>query len=118
MSDKKYDGSFQLDALLAERQLPAEFAQKVCDVVHNVSYSNEAKNPKAVPGLVSRLPELGIVQDADRLDAIGAIGVARAFGFGCAKKPERGLQGCVDHFDEKLFKLGDMMKVQSSIFGF
>jgi len=71
--------------------------------------------------------EFQIVQDADRLDAIGAIGIARAFNYGGFKNrpihnPEMPLQEYADsasyhksdaptinHFYEKLLKLKDLM---------
>lgn len=58
-------------------------------------------------------PELEIVQDADRLDAIGAIGIARVFNFGgyfnrpLYEPDER--KHTIGHFYEKLLLLADMM---------
>jgi uncharacterized protein len=86
IGDRKYiDPSNPADpATLAETFLlsiscPADLARDVQDIVNHVSYSNEVKHPDAVRAVLQRLPELGIVQDADRLDAIGAVGVGRAF---------------------------------------
>ena len=72
-----------------------------------------------------------IVQDADRLDALGAIGIARAFYYGGSRGhdlyndlPPRDLsqlsqedyrqnQSSLAHFDEKLLKLADLMNTAS-----
>ncbi|MCX6253291.1 MAG: HD domain-containing protein [Bacteroidia bacterium] len=53
-----------------------EIKEQVIGIIRNVSFSN--KNPSG--NLTD--PVLLIIQDADRLDAIGAIGIARAFNYG------------------------------------
>jgi len=74
-----------------------------------------------------------ILQDADRLDAIGAIGIARVFAYGAAKgrelynpqdKPQTrqssdqyiktGSTTAINHFYEKLLKLKDMMNTDTA----
>jgi uncharacterized protein len=54
----------------------SDIKDQVLNVIKNVSFSNKNKsgNPEA--------PLLWVIQDADRLDAIGAIGIARAFNYG------------------------------------
>ncbi len=77
--------------------------------------------------------EFQIVQDADRLDAIGAIGIARAFNYGGFKnrpihEPGKALQEYADpkayhksdaptinHFYEKLLKLKDLMNTPTGL---
>ena len=51
-----------------------------------------------------------IVQDADRLDAIGAIGIARTFAFG--GEHGRPLDATIQHFHEKLLLLKDEMNTE------
>ncbi len=78
-----------------------------------------------------RLSELDVVQDADRLDAIGAIGVARAFNYGGSRGHEiynpymepreyktsgeyiGSDSSTINHFFEKLLKLKDIMNTET-----
>lgn len=97
----------------------------VCEIVATVSF-NGAGVPDTHPTLEAR-----IVQDADRLDAIGAIGIARTFAFGGAHRREifdpdrvpelhRTAEGyransspTINHFYEKLLLLRDRMNTEA-----
>ena len=72
-------------------------------------YISYRKHPK----LSADIPlEIRIVQDADRIDAIGAVGIARTFAFGGAKN--RGLDDSLTHFDEKLLLLYDLLSTDEA----
>lgn len=118
VGDKKYakpdeDSENVIENLLQKNGCPPRFVAKVALIVQHVSYSNEIKRPQLVKAILGAHPELAIVQDADRLDAVGAVGIARTFSYGAAKAPDRGLQGCVEHFTEKLENLEGMMKTDT-----
>ena len=66
-----------------------------------ISYRKHPKLPEGTP------IEICIVQDADRLDAMGAIGIARTFAYGGAKG--RPLGESLAHFEEKLLLLYDLL---------
>lgn len=104
------DPETQVKRVLLRLGATQQLARKVQIIVKNVSYTNEMLDPAHNRGVVLQHPELAIVQDADRLDAIGAIGIGRVFTYGGAKAPARGMQGSADHFVEKLEKLEGMMK--------
>ncbi|OJD31934.1 hd domain-containing protein [Diplodia corticola] len=117
VGDHKYlqpgeDAGQQILNVLLERGASAALASKVHTIAKNVSYTNEIKDPEKVRDVLLEHPELAVVQDADRLDAIGAIGVGRCFSFGAAKS-ERSMQGAVDHFEVKLERLEAMMKTET-----
>ena len=118
VGDKKYvqpgeNAEQMIETLLLNYGCSPQFVAKVALIVEHVSYSSEAKRPELVSELVSVHPELAIVQDADRLDAIGAVGIGRAFAYGAAKAPGRGMQGSIEHFTEKLENIEGMMKTES-----
>ncbi|GAM26685.1 hypothetical protein SAMD00019534_098600, partial [Acytostelium subglobosum LB1] len=119
-----------VEAFLTSHDYPLDKTKRVCHIVNDVSFKNELSRPSDY--IFSQ--ESKIVQDADRLDAIGAIGIARTFAYGATKcspfygdasfgqsinttltkedymKRSTQKQPVVDHFYDKLFKLRDLMK--------
>ena len=82
-----------------------ETADRICGAVNSVSFSrNRGKHPNTVEGR--------IIQDADRLDAIGAIGIARTFAYG--GKHGRTPEDSIAHFHEKLLLLKDLMNTEKA----
>jgi uncharacterized protein len=90
----------------------SEIKDHVINVIKNISFSNKKKSVNQDD------PLLQVVQDADRLDAIGAIGIARAFNYcGFRNNPiylpgyESGNTGksAIGHFYDKLLKLKEMI---------
>lgn len=127
VSDHKFNGGdwnkgSQLSKeILLDFNAPLDLAEKVEKAVAQVSFKG-ARVADSSDSLEAR-----IVQDADRLDAIGAIGIARAFAFGGSKnRPlyvpdlnpvlhqsadeyKNSVSHTVNHFYEKLFLLKDRM---------
>ena len=92
-------------AFLESRQVDPETADRICDTVNAVSFrKNRDRQPET--------PEAKIVQDADRLDALGAVGIARTFAYGgChGRDPE----ASIGHFHEKLLLLRDRMNTPAA----
>ncbi|MDD7887187.1 HD domain-containing protein [Flavivirga sp. 57AJ16] len=99
--------------------------EHVISIIENISF----KGGKEVQKF--RSPELDVVQDADRLDAIGAIGIARCFNYGGFKnraiynpniKPNLRMSKAeykastaptINHFYEKLLLLKDKMNTKT-----
>ena len=85
---------------LISQGIDTETIEYICEVINCISFSkNRGSRPTTLEGK--------IVQDADRLDAIGAIGIARTFAFGGERK--RQLTDTVQHFYDKLLLLKDEM---------
>ena len=78
-------------------------------VMDSLPYISYRKHPRLSPDIPL---EIRIVQDADRIDAIGAVGIARTFAFGGAKN--RGLEDSLNHFDEKLLLLYDLLSTEEA----
>ena len=84
-------------------RISAEQTEKICACINSVSFSrNRGRVPDTLEGK--------IVQDADRLDAMGAIGIARTFAYG--GEHGRPLTDSVQHFHDKLLLLRDMMNTE------
>lgn len=90
---------------LVENDFDSEAIEDIVEIINSVSFTkNKGTKPKTL--------EACIVQDADRLDAIGAIGIARTFMY--SGKHERGIEDSLKHFDEKLLLLKDMMNTDEA----
>ena len=82
-----------------------ETADRICEAINAVSFSqNKGKRPGTIEGQ--------IIQDADRLDAIGAVGIARTFAYG--GKHGRTPEASIAHFHEKLLLLKDLMNTEQA----
>jgi uncharacterized protein len=110
---------------LHEQQVPEDDILHVENIIKWISFKggNEAQEFHS--------PELDVVQDADRLDALGAIGIARTFNYGGHKgrpifdpdvKPNLHMTKeeykassapTINHFYEKLFLLKDRMNTKT-----
>jgi uncharacterized protein len=76
-----HDGPSEIHRILVREGVGQEIIDEVVSINENISFSKGRDDmPKS--------PELMIVQDADRLDAMGAIGIARAFNYGGFKGNE------------------------------
>jgi uncharacterized protein len=109
-----------LEAWLAASGASSSEAAHVLEIIATMSFKGGSRPPM-------RTLEGKVVQDADRLDAIGAVGIARVFAYSGAKRrpihdparPPRehmteaeyrsGDDTAINHFHEKLLKLKDRM---------
>jgi uncharacterized protein len=107
LADHKLGGSPEaVEEWLSAQDVAPELVGAVVPIVAGVSFSSAgaADPPLSLEGRC--------VRDADRLDAMGAIGIARAFAFG--GHAGRAFQDTLDHFDEKLLLLKDRMSTDGA----
>ena len=111
---KLHNGKDKSEELIREflnsQNVDEEIISKVIEIVSQVSFSKGNKTTTL---------EAEIVQDADRLDAIGAVGIARCFAFGGKKErelwnPENPEETSIQHFYDKLLKLKNLMNTETA----
>ncbi|WP_421918956.1 HD domain-containing protein [Marinifilum sp.] len=110
---------------LSTQRVQKDVIEHVEQIISNISFKGgkEAKKFKS--------PELDVIQDADRMDAIGAIGIARTFNYGGHKNREiynpeiepnlnmskeeykNSTAPTINHFYEKLLLLKDRMNTKA-----
>ncbi len=102
--------------ILSDLGASAELTNLVVEIVDNISFRKRVD-----PETLSL--EGKIVQDADRIDALGAIGIVRTIEYGATKGQPFHVAGTnesstqpsgVGHFYEKLFKLHDLLNTESA----
>lgn len=112
---------------LITQNIPESTIKQVVAIIENISF----KGGNFTTTYSSK--ELDVVQDADRLDAIGAIGIARTFNYGGYKNNEihnpsrnpklnktkeeykKGSDTTINHFYEKLLLLKDRMNTETGL---
>lgn len=120
------DGKLIVKDFLKDQKVTGKEISLVLEIMENISFRDSFDSNK------KKSVELAIVQDADRLDAMGAIGIARAFNYGgfrgneiydpdtpCKEyrtKEEYTSSGSptINHFYEKLLKLKSMMNTDTA----
>ena len=124
IEDRKLDTGYTVQGYL-EGKVSQDIIVQIQTIIQEVSFKGtDSKVPSTIEGMC--------VQDADRLDAIGAIGIARAFAYGGNKHQlmyDPTLEALKDmdeqtyyhhktstihHFYEKLLLLKDMMNTESA----
>lgn len=133
ISDHKFnggsstEGGYQARDLLLRLGADEASAQTVMDIVNSVSYKG------ALVADTTTTLEAKIVQDADRLDALGAIGIARTFAYGghvgqpiyepgvepvlhtSFEAYKSGRTHTINHFHEKLLLLEQRLHTETAL---
>lgn len=105
LSPETYEGKLRAVNFLKENGLENEKIQEIIDIISRISFSAQLPPPESIEGKC--------VRDADRLDAIGAIGIARTFAYGGSRgrrmhDPEGvDKNSSIQHFYDKLLRLKD-----------
>ena len=125
ISPDTYETQANAREFLLSSGVDLEGVERICQIIREISFGGNDAVPDTLEGKC--------VQDADRLDAIGAIGIARAFAYGgnhnrhmyhpdvkpnlnMTKEEYRKSESTtINHFYEKLFKLTALMNTHTAI---
>ena len=125
ISPETYESQARARGFLSANGVDDGKIERICKIIREISFGGNNSVPSSLEGQC--------VQDADRLDAIGAIGVARAFAYGGNRnrlmhhpdiKPNENMtkeeylkseSTTINHFYEKLFKLTALMNTKTAI---
>lgn len=126
LSDKNQENLPNARRLLIEKNVSKDIIEKVVVIINEVSFKGAGVETKPTS------TEAMVVQDADRLDAIGAIGIARTFAYGGFKNQPLHLPNAkpifhnnfeeykstrtstINHFYEKLLLLKDRLNTDTA----
>lgn len=123
LSPETYANKDRAVGFLRQHGISEAMIKTICGIIEEVSFKGtDSTTPETIEGKC--------VQDADRLDAMGAIGIARAFAYGGSHsrvmydpeiEPTRTMTAgqyqthvstTINHFYEKLFQLKDLMNTE------
>lgn len=111
LSPETYERKDRAVGFLREQGVDDQTVKKIVAIISQISFSAGNGRPDTLEGCC--------VQDADRLDAIGAIGIGRAFAFGGSRgrrmhDPENeDMTTTIQHFYDKLLLLKDRMNTET-----
>ena len=125
LSPETYVNKDRSVTFLRSHDIAEEIIKTICNIIDEISFKGtDTITPETIEGKC--------VQDADRLDAIGAIGIARTFAYGGshnriihdpeikptvnmnADKYQSHISTSINHFYEKLFLLKDLMNTDTA----
>lgn len=125
LSPETYANKDKAAAFLRKHNISEEMIKTICNIIGEVSFKGtDSVAPDTIEGKC--------VQDADRLDAIGAVGIARTFAYGGshnriihdpdikpllnmnADKYQSHISTSINHFYEKLFQLKELMNTDTA----
>lgn len=111
LSPQTYENKDRAVGFLRENGMDEGKISAIVRIISQISFSAGNGRPDTLEGMC--------VQDADRLDAIGAIGIGRAFAFGGSRDrrmhdPDgQDMTTTIQHFYDKLLLLKDRMNTQT-----
>ena len=125
LSPETYENKDKAVDFLRKHDVSEEMIKSICKIIGEISFrGTDSSAPETIEGKC--------VQDADRLDALGAVGIARTFAYGGshnriiydpdikptadmnAEKYQNHISTSVNHFYEKLFNLKDLMNTDTA----